>query len=78
MTIFVGLLGIIASVGLVIKREAVGDLFGEAEWMQKVGGVYNVVIACAIFIFFWSLAYMTGTLDVLFSPIVNFFRPRPI
>ncbi len=78
MTIFVGLLGIIASVVLVIKREAVGDLFGEAEWMQKVGGVYNVVIACAIFIFFWSLAYMTGTMDVLFSPIANFFRPRPI
>ncbi|MBP9773741.1 MAG: hypothetical protein KBD00_03870 [Candidatus Peribacteraceae bacterium] len=78
MNIIFGLLGIVGSFFLVVKREAIGDMFGEAEWMQKVGGVYNVMIICAIFLFFWSIAFMTGTMDVLFSPITNFFRPRPI
>ena len=35
----------------------------------KIGGVYMVVIIGALFAFFWSVAYMTGTLDVLFGPL---------
>lgn len=51
-------------------REYIGNFMGEAEWMNKVGGVYNVVIFAAIFIFFWSLASLTGTSDILFRPLL--------
>lgn len=50
-------------------RQRAGDMFGEAEWMKKVGGIYNVIILSGLIMFFWSLAYMTNTLDYLFLPI---------
>ncbi len=65
------LLGIAASVGLIYKREVIGDMIGEADWMRKIGGVYFLVVYIAVFIFFWSLAELTGTTDVLFGPIRN-------
>lgn len=78
MSIIIGLIGIAFSVVLVAKREAVGDMIGEAEWMQKAGGVYNVVIIIAFVCFLWSLAYMTGTLGFLFAPIVGLFGQKPM
>lgn len=51
-------------------RERLGDFMGEADWMKYVGGVYNFVIILAIFIFFWSLATLTGTTDILFTPFL--------
>lgn len=54
-------------------REQVGDMLGEPAWATKVGGIYTVVIAFGIFVFFWGVATMTGTTDVLFSPIVTLF-----
>ncbi|MBI2524239.1 hypothetical protein HYW11_03450, partial [Candidatus Peregrinibacteria bacterium] len=41
----------------------------EAEWMKKVGGVYNVITITAIFIFFWSLATLTGTTNIFLKPL---------
>ena len=73
MHIVLSLVGIVGSFFLIKEREKVGDMFGEAEWMRKVGGVYNVVVICALFIFFWSLAELTGTTDVLFGWVRNFF-----
>lgn len=70
MSYFLPLIGIIGSVFLLKYREKVGEVLGEAAWMQKIGGVYNVVIIIAIFIFFWSIAALTGTTDILFRPLL--------
>jgi hypothetical protein len=48
-------------------------MLGEPAWATKVGGIYNVIIIIAALIFFWSIAYITGTQDVLFAPIINLF-----
>lgn len=70
MSIVLSLLGIVGSVLMLKYREYIGNLMGEAEWMMRVGGVYNVVIIAAIFIFFWSLATLTGTTEILFRPLL--------
>lgn len=62
-------IGLIGPVFLIIYREALGDIIGEADWMRKVGGVYNVIVFAAILIFFWALADVTGTTSLLFSPL---------
>ena len=64
------IIGIVGPVFMIKYREAIGNMMGEAAWMAKVGGVYNFVILVAIFIFFWSLASLTGTTDLLFRPIL--------
>ena len=46
-----------------------GDTIGEADWMRKVGGVYNVIVIAAIFLFFWSLAVLTGTTNIFLKPL---------
>lgn len=66
------IIGIIGSFFMIKYREQIGGMMGEAQWMTKIGGVYNVVILVAIFIFFWSLASLTGTTDLLFRPILWF------
>jgi Na+/H+ antiporter NhaC len=71
MHIFLSLLGIIASFFILKYRKDVGDMVGEADWMRKIGGVYNVIIICSIILFFWSLAELTGTTQVLFSPLTR-------
>ena len=67
MHFFLSLLGIVASFFLLKYRERVGDMIGEADWMRKVGGIYMIIIFVAIFIFFWSVAELTGTTGVLFG-----------
>jgi len=74
MSIVLGLLGIAASVLLLKYRERAGDLIGEAAWMSKVGGVYNLIIIFALCLFFWSVAVMTGTQYVFLRPLL-FFLP---
>ena len=67
------LIGMAFGVFLIVKREDVGNAFGDPDWAAKVGGVYNVVILVGAFIFFWSLASLTGTTDILFAPLFMFF-----
>ena len=67
------LIGIVASFVLVKYRASIGDMLGEAEWMRKVGGVYHVVVITAIFIFFWSIASLTGTTHIFLKPITFLF-----
>ena len=62
-------IGLIGPFFLIYYREGVGDLFGEADWMKHVGGVYNVIVIAAVIIFFWALAEATGTTALLFSPL---------
>ncbi len=72
------IIGIIGSFYMLKYRQQVGDMVGEAAWMKSIGGIYNVIIIVSILIFFWSLAELTNTADVLFSPIktlIPFFRP---
>jgi len=71
--IIIGILGMVGSFFLLRYREQVGDLIGEADWMHAVGGVYNLVILLAIFFFFFSVAYLTGTTSLLLSPLRYLF-----
>lgn len=70
MSVLLSLLGIAGSVLMLKYRESIGNMLSEADWMSKVGGVYNVVVIAAVFIFFWSLATLTGTTEILFSPLL--------
>ena len=63
--------GLIGPFVMMVYRESLGDLIGEADWMRKVGGVYYVIVFIALFIFFWTLAEVTGTTTILFSPITS-------
>lgn len=67
--IILGIIGIFLSFLLLKYREKMGETIGEAEWMQKIGGVYNLMILVALFMFFWSLAYMTNTEGFFLSPL---------
>ena len=67
------LTGIVGSFFLVVYRERIGDIIGEADWMKKIGGVYNFILLLAFFLFFWCLAELTGTTMLLFSPIKMLF-----
>lgn len=80
MRIFFALLGIVLSFFMIKYRERVGDIMGEADWMRSVGGIYMIVIGLAIFIFLWSLAALTNTMDILLAPIFlipGLSRPGP-
>jgi uncharacterized membrane protein len=69
MHFVLSILGIVAAFLLIVNREMIGDMLGEAEWMQTVGGVYYIVVYIGIFIFFWSLAELTGTTEILLKPL---------
>jgi hypothetical protein len=64
------LLGLVLTYILIKFRESIGDSIGDADWMRFVGGVYNLIILCAILIFFWSIAIFTGTERLFFTPIL--------
>ncbi|MSR86974.1 hypothetical protein EXS70_02265 [Candidatus Peribacteria bacterium] len=61
--------GLIGPFVLIYYREMVGNMFGEADWMRKVGGVHYVIVYIAMIIFFWTLAEATGTTSILFAPM---------
>lgn len=69
MRIVLSIIGLVSAFYLIRYRERIGDMIGDADWMHKIGGVYNLVILVAAFIFFWSIAELTGTTDILFGPI---------
>lgn len=66
---FFAVLGIIVSLLMIKYREKVGENVGEAEWMNKIGGVYNFVLILAVIMFFWSVAGLTGTTGIFFAPL---------
>ncbi len=70
MTFVLAILGMIGSMYLIHYRETVGDMLGEADWMRKIGGVYNFVFLFGVFAFFWCIAWLTGTTTILFKPIL--------
>lgn len=74
MNIFLGLLGVILSLLLIIYRVPVRRFMGKIGWAEShlgPGSTYSVLLFVGIFGFFFSLMWMTGTLDLLFG---GFFR----
>ncbi len=67
------ILGIAFAFVLIKYREPIGDTFGDPEWMRAVGGIHFVLVYVAIFIIFWSIAYATGTTEILFRPFLWIF-----
>lgn len=64
------IIGIVFSFFLVYKRQMFGDMIGEADWMLKVGGVYNLMVIVGVLLFLWCIAELTGTTGILFLPIL--------
>lgn len=73
---FLAIVGLVCSVLLIKYRERVAEMTGAGGWMDYLGGVYNVIILTAIFIFFFSVATLTGTVDYFLAP-VRFLFPNP-
>jgi len=76
MTTLLGFAGIICSIVMIIYRERVADMIGEGDWMGYVGGVYNFVVLLAVLLFFFSVASLTGSLDLFLAPI-RWLLPSP-
>lgn len=58
--------GLVGPFFMIMYRESIGDLMGEPPWTRLFGGIYAVVVWIAIAIFFWTLAEMTHSTNVLF------------
>ncbi len=67
MQYVLAIIGVVAAFFLLKYRQRIGDEIGEADWMLKVGGVYNCIIILSVFIFFWSFTTLTGTSDMFFG-----------
>ncbi len=65
------IVGFILSFYLIKHRESIGNSFGEYDWMKYFGGIYGIVVIMGIFIFFWSLATITGTEDTFLYPFMR-------
>ncbi|MFH0851558.1 MAG: hypothetical protein V1876_02310 [Candidatus Peregrinibacteria bacterium] len=76
MTTFLGFVGLICSILLIRYRERMAEMLGAGEWMDYLGGVYNVIILTAVLLFFFSVAALTGTLDFFLTP-VRWLLPHP-
>ena len=72
MSIFLGFIAIGFGAVLIYFREACADMVGEPAWAGKVGGMQIVLVIVGILMCFWGLATMTGTSDILFSPMTRF------
>lgn len=70
MNFLVGLTGIALSLAMIKYRSKIADMVGSADWMMKLGGVYNVILLAAFAIFIFSVATVTGTTDVFLAPIL--------
>jgi hypothetical protein len=73
-----GILAIVGAFLLVKYREKIVGLTGKFAWAEKYlgsGGTYNFMVILAIFLFFWGVAKITGTTDVLLSPLMNVLSP---
>lgn len=75
---FKGILAIVASFAIIKWREKIVATTGKFEWCEKylgLGGTYRFMVILAILLFFWGVAKITGTEDVLLGPLSNFFNP---
>lgn len=78
VTMFKGLLAIIASFFLIKYRERAVAMTGKFDWCEKylgMGGTYRFMVILGVVLFFWGVASLTGTTDVLLSPLRGLFSP---
>lgn len=78
MRIVLGLIGTVLSIVLVVYRERVVRFMGHINWAEQhlgSGGTYTLMILIALFMFIFSLMYMTNSFDLIFGGIgVDFFE----
>ncbi len=78
MRIVLSLIGIVFSFLLLIYRVRIKGFFGQIDWAEEKlgpGGTYTVMVLVALFMFIFSLMYMTNSFDLIFSGIgVDFFK----
>lgn len=77
MGTFLAFAGLGLSFAMIKYREYIGDAIGQADWMLKVGGVYNVIVFCGILMFFWCLAFLTGTQEIFLGPFLKLVGGAP-
>lgn len=74
--ILLGLVGMYLSYLIIRFRKHIVDWTGKIGWAETMlgsGGTYNAMVLFAIVIFFFSILYMTGNLDSMFSGFENSF-----
>jgi len=71
MKYVLAIFGLFLSYGIMRHRESIGNSIGEMDWMRKIGGIYNIIVCIAVFIFFWSLATLSGTEDIFLYPFLK-------
>lgn len=77
------IIGSLLSYYMVKYRYKIGDTIGPISFAEKYlggGGTYTFIVIFAIFIFFCSLTYATGSLDIFFQENVKqyFGGDKPI
>ena len=78
MRIFLGLIGCILSILLIIYRGKVIHFIGPIAWAERRlggGGTYTLLVLVGVFGFIFSLMYMTNSFDWIFGGAgVDFFK----
>lgn len=78
MRIFLGLIGIVLSFLLIIYRVPVKHFMGNIRWAEEklgAGGTYTVLVLASLFLFIFSLMYMTNSFDLILGGIqTDFFK----
>jgi hypothetical protein len=70
----IGFLGLIVAIIFIRYRRIVGDMFGNAQWMLRIGGIHNIVIIVAILLTLWSLLMIFHLEEVFFIPLLAPFK----
>ena len=78
MRIFLGLIGVVLSILLIIYRGKVIHFMGPVAWAERHlggGGTYTLFVLIGILGFIFSLMYMTDSFSLIFGGAgVDFFQ----
>lgn len=78
MRIVFGLIGIVLSFLLIVYRVPIKHFIGQIRWAEEklgAGGTYSVMVLAALFLFIFSLMYMTDSFDLIFGGVeTEFFK----
>lgn len=78
MRIFLGLIGCVLSIIIVVYRDKIIHFMGPIGWAERHlggGGTYTLFVLMGIFFFFFSLMYMTDSFSLIFGGKgVDFFE----
>jgi len=78
MRIILGLIGLVLSILLIVYRTPIKHFIGNIGWAERrlgPGGTYTVLLLFALFVFIFSLMYMTDSFSLIFGNTgVDFFE----